>query len=133
MATMLERLEQAWNSHDAQAVALLCAEDYISAQPVHPSRAFTGRVQVLTNWTGVFDGVPDFHAELVACSIDGDTEWGEWDWTGRHQDISSFAMRGITIFTVRDGLIASGRLYMEPVDAADGDIDAAVRDLYRSR
>ena len=132
MATMLERLEQAWNSHDALAVASLSAEDYSSAQPVHPSRDFTGRAQVLVNWTAVFDGVPDFRAELVASSIDSDTEWGEWNWTGHHQDSSSFAMRGITIFTVHDGLIASARLYMEPVDPAADDIDAAVRELYRS-
>ena len=132
MATMLERLEQAWNAHDAAAVAALSAEDYVSDQPAHPGRAFTGRAQVLTNWTSVFEGVPDFRAELLACSIDGDTEWGEWDWTGHHRDHSSFAIRGITVFTVRDGLIASARLYMEPVDQAADDIDDAVRELYQS-
>lgn len=132
MATMLERLEQAWNSHDAAAVAVLCAESYVSDQPVHAGRGFTGRAQVLANWISVFEGVPDFHAELVASSIDGDAEWGEWDWTGHHPDNSSFAMRGVTIFVIRDGLIAGARLYMEPVDPTDDDIDQAVRELYRS-
>jgi ketosteroid isomerase-like protein len=132
MATMVERLAQAWNSHDAAAVAALCAPDYVSDQPVHPSRRFIGRGQVLANWTAVFEGVPDFRAELVASSMDGDTEWGEWNWTGRHTDNSPFAMRGITIFLVRDGLITGGRLYMEPVDPADDDIAAAVQELYRS-
>ena len=50
---------------------------------------------------------------------------------GHHADGSLFAMRGITILVVRDGLITEGRLYMEPVDVADGDIDAAVHELYR--
>ena len=78
MATMAERLIQAWHSHDARRVAALFAEDYLSDQPAHPGRAFTGKEQVLTNWTEVFDGVPDFSAELLASSVAGDTEWAEW-------------------------------------------------------
>jgi ketosteroid isomerase-like protein len=131
MTSMLERLRDATNSHDAQLMGSLFAEDYLSAQPLHPSRAFDGRAQVLANWSSVFEGVPDFASELVASSVDGETEWGEWDWRGRHTDGSPFAMRGVTILVVRDGLIIEGRLYMEPVDVDDGDIDVAVRQLYK--
>jgi hypothetical protein len=46
-------------------------------------------------------------------------------------DGSPFALRGITILVVRDGLIAEGRLYLEPVDADGGDIEAAVQELYK--
>ena len=77
------------------------------------------------------DGVPDFGAELVASSVDGDTEWGEWYWHGHHVDGSPFALRGATIFVVRDGRIAEGRLYMEPVETNGGDIEAAVQELYK--
>jgi ketosteroid isomerase-like protein len=131
MALMHERLREATNSHDAAGMALLFAEDYQSAQPLHPQRAFGGRAQVLENWTAVFEGVPDFTSDLVASTSDGETEWGEWDWRGRHTDGSAFAMRGVTILTVRNDLIAAGRLYMEPVEANGGDIDAAVQDLYK--
>ena len=128
---MLELLRDAINAHDAARMAGLFAEDYESAQPVHPSRAFGGRAQVLANWSSVFEGVPDFTSELVASSMDGETEWGEWDWRGRHVDGSPFAMRGVTILVVREGLIAEGRLYMEPVELGGGDIDAAVQQLYQ--
>jgi ketosteroid isomerase-like protein len=131
MTSMLERLSDASNSHDARQMALLFAEEYQSHQPLHPGRAFRGRAQVLANWTSVFAGVPDFTAELVAASSDGETEWGEWDWHGRHADGSRFAMRGVTIVVVRDGLIAEARLYMEPVDVEADDIDASVRRLYQ--
>jgi hypothetical protein len=107
------------------------ADDYVSDQPAHPGRAFTGNAQVLANWTAVFAGVPDFHAELLASSVDGQTEWGELDWRGEHLDGSAFAMRGVIIATVRDDLIATARLYMEPVDPGDQDIEAAVEELYR--
>jgi hypothetical protein len=132
MSTMLERLRDAMNNHAPEQMAALFAEDYRSVQPVHPGREFSGRAQVLSNWSSVFEGVPDFSADLVASSVAGETEWGEWAWRGRHPDGAPFAMRGITILVVRDGLIAEGRLYMEPVDQAEGDIVAAVRQLYGS-
>ena len=75
--------------------------------------------------------MPDFISQLVASSVDGDTEWGEWDWRGRYTDGSPFAMRGVIILVVRDGLIAEGRLYMEPVELGGGDIDTAVQQLYK--
>lgn len=128
---MLERLRDAMNSHDALGMAALFAQDYQSAQPLHPSRAFGGRAQVLENWSSVFEGVPDFISELVASSVDGLTEWGEWDWRGHHTDGSPFAMRGVTILGVRDGLIAHMRLYLEPVEVGGGDIHAAVQELYK--
>jgi hypothetical protein len=67
----------------------------------------------------------------VSYSIDGKTEWGEWYWHGRHLDGSAFAMRGVTIFVVRSDLIAEARLFMEPVDTANEDIEAAVQELYK--
>ncbi len=132
MASMLERLRDAMNSHDAKEMASLFADTYQSSQPLHPARGFSGHAQVLTNWMSVFEGVPDFSAELVASSVDGAIEWGEWDWRGRHTDSSPFAMRGVTILRVHDGLVAEMRLYLEPVDVGGDDIDAAVRELYQS-
>ena len=131
MSNLLERLRDAANSHDAAAMAALFAEDYRSDQPLHPGRAFTGRAQVLANWSSVFEGVPDFSCEIVAALVDGDTEWGEWIWRGRHRDGSPFEMRGVIILLARDGLLAKARLYMEPVEVAGGDIDAAVQELYK--
>jgi hypothetical protein len=107
------------------------APEYRSEQPAHPSRAFQGSQQVRENWTGVFAGVPDFRAELVvSASLDG-VEIGEWRWWGTHLDGSSFAMRGVTVVGIEDELIAWARLYMEPVDRDDVDIDEMVRQTYR--
>jgi ketosteroid isomerase-like protein len=131
MSMMLQRLSDAMNDHDAQRVASLFAEDYQSAQPLHPSRGFGGSAQVLENWSAVFVGVPDFSSELVASSVSGDIEWGEWNWHGHHVDGSTFAMRGVTILVVREGLVAEARLYMESVETDGGGIQAAVEELYR--
>jgi hypothetical protein len=40
-------------------------------------------------------------------------------------------MRGVTIMVVSGGLIAEGRLYLEPVELGGEDIDAAVQHLYQ--
>ncbi len=131
MTSAHEKLRDASNAHDASRLASMFAEDYQSAQPLHAGRSFGGRAQVLANWTSVFAGVPDFRSELLSSASAGETEWGEWHWHGRHVDGSLFAMRGVTIFVVRDGLILEGRLYMEPVAAADQDIEGSVRQLYK--
>jgi ketosteroid isomerase-like protein len=131
MAGLLERLKDAMNSHDANNVAALFADDYQSVQPIHPNRGFGGRQQVTANWSAVFDGVPNFHAELLATSVDGDAEWGEWEWSGTYTDGSPFMIRGITVLVQRDGLFAQARLYLEPVEVAGGDIDAAVQEMYK--
>jgi ketosteroid isomerase-like protein len=131
MSTMTERLLEALNSHDAERMAALFADDYESAQPTHPGRAFSGRAQVLKNWTTVFEGVPDLVADLVSFSISGNTEWTEWYWHGRHVDGSLYATRGVIILIVRDDLIAEARLYMEPVETSGEGIDTVVRELYK--
>jgi ketosteroid isomerase-like protein len=75
MSAILPRLTEAQNSHDADLFASYFADDYDSVQPAHPGRSFTGRAQVLENWSSVFAGVPDFRAELVASCRDGNVEW----------------------------------------------------------
>jgi ketosteroid isomerase-like protein len=118
-----ERLAAAFNAHDIDAFVALFASDYESEQPAHPDRAFTGSEQVRKNWSEVFAGVPDFRAELLRASADGDTEWSEWRWTGTGLD-----MAGVMLLGVRDGLIAWARLYVEPVEHGEG-IEAAVREM----
>ncbi|WP_394554875.1 nuclear transport factor 2 family protein [Agromyces sp. MMS24-JH15] len=130
MSTVIERLTEAQNDHDAVRLSACFAVDYRSEQPAHPARAFTGRAQVLANWTAVFAGVPDFRAEIRSTCRVGDVEWGELAWRGHHVDGSPFAMCGVIVAEVRDDLIASARLYFEPVER-DSDIEASVARLYR--
>jgi len=123
---VLERLRIAMNQHDIDAFLACIDPEYRSDQPVHPSREFGGRLQVEKNWTAMFQGMPDFHAEALATATDGDTVWTEWEWTGTRANEAPLTMRGVTIFTVMKDRIVSGRLYMEEVEAAGSDIDQTV-------
>ena len=117
---VLERLQQAQNSHDLDAFVACFAPEYQSAQPIHPDRAFQGAEQVRKNWTTIFQDVPDFHAELLRSEVDGDTVWAEWYWFGTKRDGEQFAVRGVTIMGVNADQIMWGRLYMEPVQEPSG-------------
>ena len=84
MPTTLERLSEAVNSHDAERMATLFAEDYASSQPVHPGRGFGGRAQVAKNWTAIFRQYRTSPPRW--CPLDHrQREWGEWDWHGRYR------------------------------------------------
>lgn len=126
---VVERLSAAMNAHDLETFLDCFQEDYESEQPTHPDRAFRGREQVRRNWSAVFDGVPDFRAELLRSAADGDTVWGEWHWQGMQAGGTPLDMVGVFVCGVREGRISWARLYMEPVEHAGGRIESAVRSM----
>jgi hypothetical protein len=128
-AAVAGALLEAINAHDIDAFVSLFAADYDSRQPAHPDRAFQGREQVRANWSAIFEGVPDFRAELVASAVGAGTAWTEWRWRGTQGDGSRLEMAGVIVMGVRNGRIAWARLYVEPVERDGGDIRAAVRDM----
>jgi len=125
---LVDRLVQATNDHDVDAVAACFAEDYENETPVHPARSFRGRDQVRQNWQRIFAFVPDVRAEVTRSTTDGETAWTEWVMTGTRRDGSAHQMRGIVLFGVRDGLAQWARFYLEPVDLGAGSVDDAVRE-----
>ena len=109
------RVQQAINRHDLDGLAACFAPDYESTFPVHPERAFQGHSQMRANWSQIFSLVPDIQADLLRCSVDGETVWTEWEWHGTQVDDVPFLQRGVTIQGVREDVIVWARLYVEPV------------------
>lgn len=126
---VLKRLHHAMNQRDLEEFLACFASDYRSEQPAHPNRGFGGREHVEKNWSALFTGIPDFRAESLATAVEGETVWTEWHWTDTRADRSPLDIRGVTLFGIRDGRIASGRLYMEEVEEAGENIDETVRRL----
>jgi ketosteroid isomerase-like protein len=123
-AAAVERLLESVNAHDLEAMVGCFAQDYVNVTPAHPQRGFGGSQQVRRNWSQLFAGVPDLRAEVLGTAVDGDRVWTEWDISGTRRDGAPFAMRGVVIFGVSSGVIASARFYLEPVEQASGDVDA---------
>ena len=126
-ASVVDRLVQATNAHDLEALVACFAETYVNETPVHPARGFQGRDQVRRNWTQIFDSVPDIRAEVAQRSVTDSTEWTEWEMSGTRRDGDKFLMRGVIIFGVGYQGVESARFYLEPVDEDSGDVNAAVR------
>jgi ketosteroid isomerase-like protein len=126
-AAMVQRLQQATNEHNLEALVGCFAPDYRNETPAHPERGFTGRAQVRANWTQIFAAIPDVTCEVLGCVVDGDTVWSEWEHRGTRRDGSAHLMRGVVIFGVADGVAAWARFYLESVQPDSGTVDQALR------
>jgi ketosteroid isomerase-like protein len=126
-AETIERLLQATNRHDLDALVACFAEDYVNETPVHPARGFQGSAQVRRNWEQIFSFVPDLSAEVTRIAVDGDSVWTEWTMQGTRRDGTRHEMAGIIVFGVTGDLISWARFYLEPVDRGEATVDAAVR------
>ena len=130
MNATISKMREALNAHDAEGLAAQFTPDYRSEQPIHPNREYGGRDTLTSIWGDLFRAVPDLTSEVVAEVADGARVWAEWDWRGHYADGSLFGMRGITITTLTDdGLVASQRLYLEPVEHDGPGIEEAERQL----
>jgi limonene-1,2-epoxide hydrolase len=117
---VIERLHQAMNRHDLDALVDCFDAEYRSEQPLHPELpelSFQGRDRVQANWTGIWQEVPDFQAERLRSAIDGEAVWTEWRWHGHRADGTPWETRGVTLFEISTGRIVWGRLYLDRVRA----------------
>ncbi|MEO7966075.1 MAG: nuclear transport factor 2 family protein [Gemmatimonadaceae bacterium] len=122
----VERLAQATNARDLDALVDCFAPDYRNETPLHPSRSFVGRDQVRHNWEQIFANVPDLHARVVGRAVSGDTVWSEWEMRGTRRDGAAHLMRGVVIFEVRDRHAIWARFYLEPAQDTGENASEAV-------
>jgi hypothetical protein len=120
-AAVVERLVQATNDHDIEALVACFDDGYVNETPAHPGRGFKGADQVRRNWTQIFGGVPDVRSEILRTAVDGDTVWTELQTSGTRRDGAALLLRGVIIFRIAQERVRSARFFLEPVDeGADG-------------
>ncbi len=130
---VIEHLRDVTNAHDLEGIVACFALDYRNETPAHPARGFVGSHQVRRNWTQILSAIPDVMTEIVAAAPAGGTVWSEWEHRGTRPDGSRHLMRGVIVFTVREGTITAARFFLEPVQDSDETADAAVRQQVRGR
>lgn len=123
---LVERLRQSVNAHDLDTVVACFSDGYRNETPAHPGRGFEGREQVRTNWQRIFAGVPNIRARVLRTAVAGDIVWSEWEMGGTRPDGVPQLLRGVVIFGVAGSHLDWARFYLEPVDAGEGGVDAAV-------
>jgi ketosteroid isomerase-like protein len=125
---LVERLIEAANAHDLEAMTDCFAPEFVNETPAHPSRNFRGRDQVRRNWSQIFRAVPNIVTDAVRCAVDGEgSVWVEWDFKGTFIDGRPHRMRGVSIFGVEQDRFAWVRFYLEPVETDGITADAAVQ------
>ena len=109
---VFERMIQAANRHDLEAMVACFAPDFRSEQPFYPERNFTGQAGVRKNWSFFFSTMPDFQTEVLSEAVDGDTVWAELHYYGTQVDGKKQATRGVTISGIQGEQIVWAKLYI---------------------
>ena len=109
----IDRLIDAINAHDLDALTACFAPGYSVTWPAHPARSFTGRENVRRTWTAIFEAHPTVTASATPRVCNGDEVWAEWEF--KSQGSQPFWQRGVIIAVVHGDVIGSARFYMEPV------------------
>ena len=113
---VFERMIQAVNRHDLEAMVACIAPDYRSEQPLHPERNFVGQAGVRNNWSYFFKVIPDIQIEILGEVEEGDTVWAELYYHGTQTDGKKYTVRGVTLLGIQADKIAWARLYIEQVE-----------------
>jgi ketosteroid isomerase-like protein len=114
-----ERMIQAANRHDLEAMMACYTPDYRSEQPFHPERNFTGSEGVRKNWSFFFATMPDYRIEVLNQVVAGDTVWAELHFHGTQTDGTKQSTRGVTLVGIQTDQISWARLYIESVQETD--------------
>ena len=95
--------------------------DTVAAVPLYSDR------RLLTLWVTA----PTLESAMAVArsSIHAGTAWTEWELAGMRADGAAFLMCGVVIYEVRDDLLASARVFLEPVDPTGSDVNEAVRSV----
>jgi hypothetical protein len=109
---VFERMIQALNWHDLDAMVTYFAPNFRSEQPFYPERNFTGQAGVRKNWSFFFSTIPDFRAEVRSSAVEGDTVWAELAYYGTQADGKKHVTRGVTISGIQGEQIAWSKLYI---------------------
>ena len=120
--TVVERLRDAINAHDLDAMVALFADDFRGETPAFRANSFVGSEPVRRTWSRILARVPDLHYEIVRAVVDGDTVWAEIEQTGTETDGTPHHLRGVVIHQVEGDVMTHNRLYVTPVVAGKPEI-----------
>ncbi len=115
----LERLLDAFNAHDLDAVMRFFVDDCVLELPrgPHPwGRRFEGRDHVREGLASRFAGIPDVHYGEDRHWVSGSRGCSEWLLTGTTTQGDRIEVRGCDLFEFRDGKIARKDSYWKIVE-----------------
>jgi ketosteroid isomerase-like protein len=112
--TTIENFNQAFNRHDADSLAALMTEDTVfeDTSPAPDGRRIQGKSAVVDFWRGWFARNPDAHFEAEDIIVSGNRAVVLWTYR-KMRNGQPWHIRGVDIFTVRDGKVAAKLAYVK--------------------
>jgi ketosteroid isomerase-like protein len=112
--TVIDRFNEAFNGHDADALALVLTDDTLfeDTSPPPDGRRIEGKAAVVEFWRGWFARNADAVFEAEDVIIAGDRAVVCWVYR-KPRNGQPWHLRGVDVFTVRDGKVAAKLAYVK--------------------
>jgi len=113
-ADVVNRFNDAINRHDAAAVKALLADDTVfeNTGPVPDGTRMEGKAAVSAFWEKWFVSNPDATFDAEEIIVAGDRCTVRWVYR-KMRDGKPWHLRGVDIFTIRDGKVAAKLAYVK--------------------
>lgn len=110
----IERFHAAFNRHEADTLARVLTEDTVfeDTSPAPDGRRIEGRAEVVEFWRQWFARNPDARFETEEIVVSGDRAVVLWVYH-KTRNGQPWRLRGIDVFTVRDGKVAAKLAYVK--------------------
>jgi ketosteroid isomerase-like protein len=109
----IEHFNDAFNRHDADALALFLTDDTVFENTAPPDgKRFEGKAAVVEYWRQWFARHPDAHFETEEMIVSGDRAVALWIYRKTREN-QPWHVRGVDVFTVRDGKVAAKLAYVK--------------------
>jgi len=110
----VERFNEAFNRHDADALASLLTDDTVfeDTSPAPDGRRIEGKAAVVAFWRDWFAHNSDAKFEVEETIVSGDRVVVRWVYR-KMRTGQPWRLRGVDIFTVRDGKVAAKLAYVK--------------------
>lgn len=112
--SVIDRFNEAFNRHAADAVAELLADDTVfeDTSPAPDGRRIEGKGAVSEFWRGWFARNLDARFDAEEIFVSGDRAVVRWVHR-KARDGQPWHLRGVDVFTVRDGKVAAKLAYVK--------------------
>jgi ketosteroid isomerase-like protein len=111
---VVDRFNEAFNRHDADALAAMFTDDTVfeNTSPAPDGQRLEGKAAVTTYWREWFERNPDAHFDEEEMIVAGDRAVVRWIYR-KMCDGKPWHLRGVDVFTVRDGKVAAKLAYVK--------------------
>jgi len=112
--TTIEHFNEAFNRHDADALATLLTDDTVfeNTSPPPDGHRIEGKAAVVEFWRAWFARNPDARFEAEEMIVAGDRAVVRWVYRKVHNG-QPWHLRGVDVFSVRDGKVAAKLAYVK--------------------